>query len=114
VNILVDVSAGQAVADAIRHLGHDTQFVRDRDPKMPDTNILTWAVGEQRLVVTMDKDFGELVYRSGQPHAGVLLLRLEAARTAEKVRVVTDILTTYGNQLPGHFAVYQDGRLRIR
>jgi predicted nuclease of predicted toxin-antitoxin system len=114
VNILVDVSAGQGVADAIRALGHDTHFVRDRDPTMPDADILAWAVAEQRLVVTMDKDFGELVYRSGLPHAGVLLLRLEAVRTAEKVRIVTEILANHGWALPGHFAVYQDGRLRIR
>jgi predicted nuclease of predicted toxin-antitoxin system len=114
VDVLVDVSAGQAVADTVRGLGHDTQFVRDRNPAMPDTDILTWAVAEQRLVVTMDKDFGELVFLSGQSHAGVLLLRLENARTAEKIRVVTDIFTQYGGQLPGRFSVYQDGRIRIR
>jgi hypothetical protein len=62
----------------------------------------------------MDKDFGELVYRSGQLHSGVLLLRLESARTAEKIRTVTEIITQFGDQLPGHFSVYQDGRLRIR
>lgn len=62
----------------------------------------------------MDKDFGELVYRSGKAHAGVLLLRLEAARAAEKVRVATEIFTQYADQLSDRFAVYQDGRLRIR
>ena len=60
-NILVDVSAGRAIADLIRSLGHDTAFVRDRDPAMPDADILSWAVAEGRLVVTMDKDFRELV-----------------------------------------------------
>jgi len=114
VNILVDVSAGRAIADALLALGHDVAFVSDRDPKMPDTDILTWAVAEQRLVVTMDKDFGELVYRSGQTHSGVLLLRLETARAPERVRVVSDIFTQYADQLVGHFSVYQDGRLRIR
>jgi predicted nuclease of predicted toxin-antitoxin system len=114
VNVLVDVSAGRTIADLIRSLGHDTAFVRDRDPAMADADILAWAVAEGRLVVTMDKDFGDLVYRSGQPHAGVLLLRLEAARTAEKVRVVTDILAAHAADLPGHFSVYQNGRLRIR
>ena len=62
----------------------------------------------------MDKDFRELVFLSGRPHDGVLLLRLEAARTPERVRVTTDIFTRYGNQLAGRFSVYQDGRLRIR
>jgi predicted nuclease of predicted toxin-antitoxin system len=114
VNVLVDVSAGQTLADLIRSLGHDTAFVRDRDPSMPDADILAWAVAEGRLVVTMDKDFGELVFRSGQQHAGVLLLRLEAARSAERVRVVTSIFANHAAELPGHFSVYQSGRLRIR
>lgn len=112
--VLVDVSAGQSVADALRALGHDVVFVRDHGPQMPDDDILMWAVREQRLVVTMDKDFGELVFRSGLVHSGVLLLRLEAARNAEKVAVVNDIFVRFGDQLPGRFAVYQDGRLRIR
>ena len=111
---LVDVSAGQAIADSLRSLGHDVQAVRDRDPRMSDADILTWAVAEGRLVVTFDKDFGELVFRSKQPHAGVLLLRLDDARTAEKVRIVEEIFTKHANDLPGRFAVYQDGRLRIR
>lgn len=113
-NVLVDVSAGRTIADLIRSLGHDTAFVRDRDPSMPDADILAWAVAEGRLIVTMDKDFGDLVYRSGLAHAGVLLLRLEAARTAQKVRIVTDIFAAHAAELPGHFSVYQNGRLRIR
>jgi predicted nuclease of predicted toxin-antitoxin system len=114
VNVLVDVSAGKAVADFIRSLGHDTAFVRDRDPSMPDADILAWAVADGRLIVTMDRDFGELVYRSALRHAGVLLLRLEGARTAAKLRVVADIFNTYAVNLPGRFSVYRNGRLRIR
>ena len=81
---------------------------------MTDIDILAWAVRESRLVVTMDKDFGELVYRSGQPHHGVLLLRLEAMRSAERVQIVTEIFTHYAHELIEHFSVYQNGRLRIR
>jgi len=114
VRILVDVSAGMGIAAAIRALGYDTVDVRDRDATMPDVDILAWAVAEQRFIVTMDKDFGELVYHSGLRHFGVLLLRLEAARTAQKIAVITNILNLYGTQLSGHFCVYQNGRLRIR
>lgn len=105
--VLVDVSAGRSIADLLRSLGNDTSFVRDSD-------ILSWAVTEGRVVVTMDKDFGELIFRSGQPLAGVLLLRLEAARTPEKLRIVTDIFSAHESDLPGQFSVYQNGRLRIR
>ena len=102
------------MADALRALGLDTVFVRDRVPMLSDEDILMWAVADGRLVVTMDKDFGELVYRSGLPHAGVLLLRLEDARTDEKIRIVTDIVSRFDWALPSRFAVYRTGRLRIR
>src|SRR5579884_477632 len=112
--LLVDVSAGIAIAEVLIKLGHDVLSVRDRDARMSDADILAWAVSESRLVVTMDKDFGELVYHSGQSHSGVLLLRMENARTPERERVTLEIFTNYGDQLPGRFAVYQGGHLRIR
>jgi predicted nuclease of predicted toxin-antitoxin system len=112
--VLVDVGVGIAVEDWFRQNGHDTVAVRDRDPHMDDTDILAWAVAEARLVVTMDKDFGELVFHSGQQHAGVLLLRMEGAVATEKVRVVKEIVKNHGDELAGKFAVYHNGHLRIR
>jgi predicted nuclease of predicted toxin-antitoxin system len=112
--LLVDVSAGTAITDWLRSAGHDVVAVREVDARMKDTDILAWAVSEQRLVVTMDKDFGELVHRWGQSHTGVLLLRLESVPNDEKVRITAEIFAKYGDQLAGHFCVYQDGRLRIR
>jgi predicted nuclease of predicted toxin-antitoxin system len=81
---------------------------------MPDYAILQMAVNESRIVVTMDKDFGEMVYRAEQAHAGVLLLRLEEATSEEKVLVVAQIVQDHGDKLEGRFSVYQSGRLRIR
>jgi predicted nuclease of predicted toxin-antitoxin system len=107
--LLVDVGVGTAVESWLRAAGHDAAAVRDRDPRLPDADILAWAVAEQRIVVTMDKDFGELVYRSGQAHAGVLLLRLDDADSAAKVRAVEAIIAAYADKLSGHFSVYQDG-----
>ncbi len=81
---------------------------------MEDSKILQLAVEKQRIVITMDKDFGELVHRVNKPHAGVLLLRLENASGKEKARVLDKILTQHGEKLDGRFCVYQNGRLRIR
>ena len=112
--ILVDVSVGDAVTRALRQAGHDVASVTEIDARMSDSTILQRAMTEQRLVLTMDKDFGELVYRSGAAHAGVLLLRLEQADAAEKVRVTGQIFQAHAGQLAGRFSVYQGGRLRIR
>ena len=112
--LLVDVGVGKAIEDWLRLQGHDVLAVRDLDPRMQDLTILSLAVQEKRLVVTTDKDFGEVAYRSKQPHAGVLLLRLEEARSGEKVAVVKEVFREYEGQLLGNFSVYQSGRLRIR
>ena len=114
VKFLVDVGVGRAVETWLKDNGHDTQSVRDIDPHARDIDILRIAVNESRMVITMDKDFGELVHHSGAPHAGVLILRLEDARGQEKADVVRRILSLYGDKMVGKFCVYQDGRLRIR
>ncbi len=81
---------------------------------MPDSAILAMALEEQRLVITMDKDFGEMIFQSRRLHSGVLLLRMAGARSADKIRVLDEILNHYGDDLAGNFTVYQNGQLRIR
>lgn len=112
--VLVDAGAGKAVADALRALGHDVAEARDLGPGTPDLDILAHAVREGRLVLTMDKDFGDLVYRSRLPHAGILLLRLRDESVASKVAATRAVFEKYGDGLAGRFSVYRDGRFRIR
>jgi predicted nuclease of predicted toxin-antitoxin system len=111
---VVDLNVGEAVAEALKLAGHDVVFISDGDPTMRDRDILRLAVHDQRIVITMDHDFGELVYRSGEPHAGILLLRMPDSTASEKVRVVGEIISRFGGQLPRHFSVYRNGRLRVR
>jgi predicted nuclease of predicted toxin-antitoxin system len=111
---LVDVNVGLAVVESLRDSGHDATFAGDVDWRMSDRDMLSLAHNEERIILTMDTDFGELVYQSQQPHAGVLLLRMPGANRDEKVQVVQEIASRYGDQLPNHFCVYRQGRLRIR
>ena len=66
------------------------------------------------MVITMDKYFGELVFNSGLDHSGVLLLRLEDAKSEIKVKTIKEILKKYEDKLQNNFCVYQNGKLRIR
>ena len=111
---LVDVGVGKKVERWLLNHGYDIKCVRDIDPRMPDREILKIAVYEARMVLTMDKDFGELIYNSGLPHAGVLLLRLEDAGVDEKIEIVEKVLNKYSDKLLKKFSVFKDGRLRIR
>lgn len=81
---------------------------------MEDHRILSWAVSEGRIIITQDPDFGALVYQSGESHSGVILLRMPGSARAEKVRVVLLIVEQQGDDLVDRFAVYENGRLRIR
>ena len=111
---LVDVGVGKAVESYLTEKGFDVVSVRNLDPSMPDKDILLNAVDQNRLVITMDKDFGELVYNSGLSHAGVLILRLETASGPDKANVVSQILLLYRDKIQGKFCVFQNNRLRIR
>lgn len=112
--LLVDIGVSKKVEEWLLRNGYNMKAVRDINPRMNDDEILKIAVAENRMVVTMDKDFGELVHNFGLPHAGVLLLRLEDARSDEKVKSIEKILTEYSDRLLNNFCVFQNGRLRIR
>lgn len=111
---LFDVGVGQNVELWFQENGYDVKSIRNIDPRLDDKVILKMAVKERRLVVTMDKDFGNLVFHSGLPHAGVLLLRLEDADAITKIEIVKSIINKHSDKLYGKFSVYQRGRLRIR
>ncbi|MDP2753719.1 MAG: DUF5615 family PIN-like protein [Nitrospirota bacterium] len=112
-NFLVDVGVGKKVEEWLKENGYDVKTVRSIDPKAKDTEILKIAISESRMVITMDKDFGELVFKSGKSHAGVLILRMEDANGNEKAEIIRKILHEYEDKMKNRFCVFQDGRLRI-
>ena len=111
---LVDVGVGKGIEEYLNEKGYDTKAVRDIDPGMEDEEIIRIAVSEDRMIITMDKDFGELVYHSSIEHSGVLLLRLEDATGTEKLQVVKHILSNYANRIRDCFCVFQKDKFRIR
>ena len=112
--ILLDSCVWGKARHKLAVAGHDVVWAGDWPTDPGDEEILARAHGEGRVLVTLDKDFGELVYQSGRPHRGVLLLRLEEQDRNTKVKITSQILETHGEKLEGHFCVYQKSRLRIR
>ncbi|MBF0232221.1 MAG: DUF5615 family PIN-like protein [Desulfamplus sp.] len=111
---LIDVGVGKSVENYLHENGFDIKAVRDIDPAMPDEKIIRIAVFEQRMIVTMDKDFGELVYHSFMDHCGVLLLRLEDATVIEKRKVMEFIIDNYLSRIQNCFCVFKNDKFRIR
>jgi predicted nuclease of predicted toxin-antitoxin system len=114
VDFIVDESSGTAVVAYLRSLGHNVLAVAETMPQANDSDILVRAVSEGRILVTNDKDFGDLVFRSGQAHQGVVLLRLHDESPAHRVRVVKSLLEQHGHRLAGHFSVATEAGVRIR
>ena len=111
---LVDVGVGKKVEEFLLEKSYDAKAVRSLDQRMPDQEIIRLAALENRIVITMDKDFGELVYHSGMDHCGILLLRLEDASGSEKRQVIDEILTNHADNIKNNFCVYQNKKFRFR
>jgi predicted nuclease of predicted toxin-antitoxin system len=111
---LVDECTGTSVVACLRDEGHDAVAVVEVMPEADDEEILARAVSEGRIVVTNDKDFGELVYRSGWEHRGVVLLRLRDEQAENKVRMMKVALAQVGERLRNHYVVVTEAGIRVR
>ncbi|MFN8441734.1 MAG: DUF5615 family PIN-like protein [Caldilineaceae bacterium] len=111
---IVDECAGVVVATFLRSQGFDTVSISEESPQTSDLDILHRSVAEQRIIVTNDKDFGDMVFRDHHAHAGILLLRLSDDTVATKLRVLKSVLNQYRDQLDRHFVVATERNIRIR
>jgi predicted nuclease of predicted toxin-antitoxin system len=112
--LIVDESTGQAVLEYLREAGHDVLAVADVMPQANDREVLARAATDQRILITNDKDFGELVFRVRHPAPGVVLLRLHDESPANRVRTVATLLGQYAGRLADHFTVATEDRVRFR
>ena len=71
---LLDVNTSRVLGCWLQEMGHDVAWVADTDKCMKDEDILDWAVQKQRIIVTTDKDFEEMIWRERRIHYGVLHL----------------------------------------
>jgi predicted nuclease of predicted toxin-antitoxin system len=113
VRFLVDESTGPAVARWLREQGHDAVAVRDVARGAEDEDVLRKAAVEKRILIANDKDFGEMIFRRRQPHAGAVLLRLSDETDENKIRVVEQVLNRFATQLSDNFFVATEDNIRI-
>jgi hypothetical protein len=104
---------GAAVA-ALEAAGHDVVWVRFASPGASDDDVLVAAMTEGRILLTFDKDFGELAGRADLPaDCGVILLRIPPPRSTPAAR---RLVMRIGSRTDwnGHFSVIEPGRVRMR
>lgn len=110
---IVDENAGPSVAKWLASVGYEVYSVYDKTPGISDEEILAKAHAENFIVVTSDKDFGELVFKNNLPHKGIILMRLVNESAPNKIKVLHSLLEQMSDKLPDRFVVVMEGGVRI-
>ncbi|MFN8558913.1 MAG: DUF5615 family PIN-like protein [Dehalococcoidia bacterium] len=111
---LLDENADRRLGPFLTAAGHDVATISfDYTRALPDTDVIAIALREQRVIITNDQDFGELIVREGLPHAGVIFFRLRSTALAVKRARLEYVLTQYADRLH-EFLVVTEGQVRIR
>ncbi len=110
--LLADENVEPVTLDWRRAEGHDVWSVYGSSRGAEDSDLLIAAAADGRVVVTYDLDFGELAFRRQVPHAGIVLLRLTAAKSAERLERLKRHWPVIELRCPGHFVVVHDNRVR--
>lgn len=99
--------------EALRADGHDVAWVAEDAPSTADTSVLARASAESRVLVTMDKDFGELAFRAGLPAAsGIVLVRVPPVPSLVAQVLVREL--GGGADFTGKFVVIEAANVRVR
>jgi predicted nuclease of predicted toxin-antitoxin system len=113
-NLLADESVDQQI-DRLRQDGHNVLYIAEAEPSISDDLVFDRANEMVALLVTEDKDFGEIVFRDSRlSSGGVVLLRLAGLSPERKAEVVSEAFLENERELPSHFSVISPGKIRIR
>ena len=110
---LVDENIGPSVALWLANLDHNVASVHPEARGLSDGEIIQRSYEEDRILITCDKDFGDLAFRERRPHRGVVLLRLDNYRPETIIRVLRVLLDEYSDRLYGRFVVVTGDRTRF-
>jgi predicted nuclease of predicted toxin-antitoxin system len=112
-NLLLDTCVWGGAVDELRAAGHDVVWAGEWSEDPGDEEILARAHAEGRILVTLDKDFGELAIAFGLRHSG--LMRIVSISARRQAGVILHVLGRYGGELQaGAVITASPGRVRIR
>ena len=111
---LADAHVSMELVAMIRDSGHDCLDASAIPPRMQDVDVLRMAADDGRVVVTSDKDFGELVFVHGIANTGVVLIRIALADETDRVARLRSVWPAVLSRLPGSFVTVTASTVRVR
>ena len=110
---LADESCDFSIVRPLRQNGFDVKSISEETPGITDSDVIEMAKREGRILITEDKDFGELVYAHQRPHGGVIFIRYPSYAKKSIADVIDHLVKTKGVALIGCFVVVSPKRIRI-
>lgn len=112
--ILANENFPRDAVEALRQEGHDVVWIREDAPGSSDHTIIERAQRESLLLLTFDKDFGELAFRLKLPvSSGIILFRITPKNAEYIAKISTQVLASRSDWV-GNFSVIEDHRIRMR
>ncbi len=113
-NFVADESVDCPIVDRLRQDGHPVWYVAEMEPGISDDAVFDIANREAALLLTADKDFGEMVFRQQRFTGGMVFVRLAGLSPARKASIVATMVRQHLSELPYGFTVIAPGVFRIR
>lgn len=111
---LADENVDREIVVELRKRGCEVAYVAEMDPGISDDVLLDLANKEKAILITGDKDFGEIVFRQQRVTEGVVLLRLSGLRQEDKARLVAQAIEEHLKEIADAFTVITRNHIRIR
>ena len=113
-NFLADESVDHQIVDALREDGHAVLYVTEMDPGISDDEVLDRAEKGSAILITADKDFGELVFRQQRITMGVVLVRMAGLLPSKKAEIASTMIKKHLDAIQNAFSVISPNTIRIR
>ncbi len=113
IKFLANVNVEKPLIDFLNEKGFDIKWVTNIDKRMPDDRVCEIANSEQRIIITNDKDFGEIVFYQKKIAYGIILMRVKDQNSSEKIILLDKLLENYLDKIANHFVVLTKTKFRF-
>jgi predicted nuclease of predicted toxin-antitoxin system len=111
---VADESVDYQIVSLLRQGGHEVLYIAESQAGASDDSVLAQANLGKAVLLTSDKDFGDLVFRQRLISSGVVLLRIAGLSQERKAEIVVDAIRKHGPEMPEGFTVLTPTTIRIR
>ena len=113
-HFLADEGIDRQIVYTLREGGYSVSYVAESSPGIPDSEVLRRSHKREEILITSDKDFGELVYRQKRKNCGVILLRLSGISQDQKSKIACTAFDQRADEFSNAFTVITANRIRVR